>query len=83
MPLYFIGLAFHSRCGQCCFESAVSSELLVRVLSAYPKMEKALENLGPKLLILGDGAQTEVDVRLKDGERLAERVEYAWRIRKG
>ena len=40
-----------ARRGRCCFENAVSIEVIAR-LSAYPKMEELLDSLPPKLIAL-------------------------------
>merc|ERR1712137_1369717 len=50
--------------GWCCFENAVSVEVLAR-LTAYPKMQVVLQALPSKLLSLTNGRQPEV-VNLQD-----------------
>lgn len=58
--------------GWCCFESAVSSELIMRLHHAYPKMEAALKPLPPKLLLLSaDAPAQQVNI---SAEQLATRV---------
>ena len=47
-----------SRSCRCCFESGVSSELLVR-LSVYPRMKAELDKLPPKLISLASGKAPE------------------------
>ena len=60
---------------RCCFESAVSSELISRVKEAYPKMRDELERLPPKMLCLRSGAEaTPVELRV-DRSKLDSRVD--------
>ena len=59
--------------GWCCFEGAVSGEILAR-LSAYPKMTQVLEKLPPKILLLASGSATR-PMAMGDMAGLAQRVE--------
>ena len=60
---------------RCCFESAVSSELISRVEEAYPKMRDELERLPPKMLYLSSDAKaTPVELRAEHS-KLGSRVD--------